>query len=64
VPSALAEGPGHLIGEKIFVHSVGNDNGGEDNGAIRDTIYFARLSAKLGIPSSTMKNGSNAAPVE
>lgn len=39
---------------KIGVHSVSNDYGSEDNGAIRDTIYFARLSAKLGIPSSTI----------
>ncbi len=39
---------------KIGVHAVGNDYGSEDNGTIRDTIYFARLSAKLGIPSSTI----------
>ena len=38
----------------IGVHAVGNDYGNEDNGTIRDTIYFARLSAKLGIPSSTI----------
>jgi hypothetical protein len=39
---------------KIGVHAVGNEYGNEDNGAVRDTIYFARLSAKLGIPSSTI----------
>jgi len=39
---------------KIGVHAVGNDYGGEDNGTIRDTIHFARLSAKLGIPSATI----------
>ena len=39
---------------KIGVHAVGNEYGNEDNGALRDTIYFARLSAKLGIPSSTI----------
>jgi hypothetical protein len=39
---------------KIGVHAVGNDYGSEDNGTIRDTIQFARLSAKLGIPSSTI----------
>jgi hypothetical protein len=38
---------------KIGVHAVGID-GREDNGTIRDTIRFARLSAKLGIPSSTI----------
>jgi hypothetical protein len=37
---------------KIGVHAVGNDFDSEDNGTLRDTIYFARLSAKLGIPSS------------
>lgn len=37
---------------KIGVHAVGNDYGGEDNGTLRDTIRFARVSAKLGIPSS------------
>jgi hypothetical protein len=37
---------------KIGVHAVGNDFGSEDSGTLRDTIYFARLSAKLGIPSS------------
>jgi hypothetical protein len=39
---------------KIGVHAVGNDYGGEDSGTIRDTIRFARLSAKFGIPSSTI----------
>jgi hypothetical protein len=39
---------------KIGVHAVGNDDGSEDRGAIRDTIQFARLFAKLGIPSSTI----------
>jgi hypothetical protein len=34
------------------VHAVGNDYGGEDTGW--GTIRFARLSAKLGIPSSTI----------
>ncbi|KWV60455.1 hypothetical protein AS156_29175 [Bradyrhizobium macuxiense] len=39
---------------KVGVHSVGNTHGGEDNGTIRDTIRLARLSAKLGIPLSTI----------
>jgi hypothetical protein len=39
---------------KIGVHAVGNDYGREDSGTIRDTIRFARLSAKFGIPSSTI----------
>jgi hypothetical protein len=39
---------------KIGVHAVGNDYGGEDTGTRRDTIEFARISAKLGIPSSTI----------
>jgi hypothetical protein len=39
---------------KIGVHAVGNDDGSEDSGAIRDTIQFARLFATLGIPSSTI----------
>ena len=39
---------------KIGVHAVGTEYGNEDNGAVRDTIYFARLSAQLGIPSSTI----------
>ena len=39
---------------KIGVHAVGNEYGNEDNGALRDTIYFARVSARLGIPSSTI----------
>ena len=39
---------------RIGVHAVGNDDGSEDRGAIRDTIQFARLFAKLGIPSSTI----------
>lgn len=38
----------------IGVHAVGNDYGSEDNGTRRDTIHFARVSAKLGIPSSTI----------
>jgi hypothetical protein len=43
----------YVSGEaKIGVHAVGSDYGSEDNGTLRDTIYFARLSAKLGIPSS------------
>lgn len=39
---------------KIGVHSVANDRGGEDSGTTWDTVRFARLSAKLGIPSSTI----------
>jgi hypothetical protein len=39
---------------KIGVHAVGNDGGGEDRYTIRDTIQFARLSAKLGIPNSAI----------
>jgi hypothetical protein len=39
---------------RIGVHSVGNDYGNEDNGTIRDTVRFARLFAKFGIPSSTI----------
>lgn len=39
---------------RVGVHAVGNDYGSEDNGTLRDTIYFARLSAQLGIPSSTI----------
>jgi hypothetical protein len=39
---------------KIGVHAVGNDYGAEDTGTIRDTIHFARLYAKLGIPASTI----------
>jgi len=39
---------------KIGVHAVGNDYGSEDTGTIRDTIRFARISAKLGIPSSAI----------
>ncbi len=39
---------------KIGVHAVGNDHGGEDSGTIRDTIQFARLSVKFGIPVSTI----------
>ncbi|MCA1453173.1 hypothetical protein I6F35_08055 [Bradyrhizobium sp. BRP22] len=38
----------------IGVHSVANSHGGEDSKTIRDTIYLARLSAKLGIPLSTI----------
>jgi hypothetical protein len=37
---------------KIGVHAVGNGYGMEDSGTLRDTIYFARLSAKLHIPSA------------
>jgi hypothetical protein len=39
---------------KIGVHAIGNDYGGEDRGTLRDTIYFARLSMKFGIPSGTI----------
>src|SRR5262245_53838890 len=39
---------------KIGVHAVGNDDGSEDRGAIRDTIQFARLFARFGVPSSTI----------
>jgi hypothetical protein len=39
---------------KVGVHAVGNDYGGEDSGTIRDTVRLARLSAKFGIPSSTI----------
>jgi hypothetical protein len=39
---------------RIGVHSVGNGYGNEDNGTIRDTVRFARLFAKFGIPSSTI----------
>ena len=39
---------------KIGVHAVGDGYGGEDAGTMRDTIQFARLSAKFGIPSSTI----------
>ena len=43
----------YVSGEaKIGVHAVGNDYGSEDGGTIRDTISFARLSAKLRIPSA------------
>lgn len=43
----------YVSGEaKIGVHAVGNDYGAEDSGTIRDTIYFARLSATLGVSSS------------
>lgn len=38
----------------IGVHSVANRHGGEDSKTIRDTIYLARISAKLGIPLSTI----------
>jgi hypothetical protein len=37
---------------KIGVHAVGNGYGMEDSGTLRDTIHFARLSAKLRIPSA------------
>ena len=39
---------------KIGVHAVGNESGGEDRYTLRDTIRFARLSAKFGIPSATI----------
>ena len=39
---------------KVGVHSVGNMSGGEDSGTAWDTIRLARLSAKLGIPASTI----------
>ena len=39
---------------KVGVHAVGNEHGGEDRYTLRDTIHFARLSAKLGIPSATI----------
>jgi len=39
---------------KIGVHSVGDDHGSEDIRTTWDTIQFARLSAKFGIPSSTI----------
>ncbi len=39
---------------KIGVHAVGNDYGGEDRGTFRDTIHFARLFMKLGIPNGTI----------
>jgi hypothetical protein len=39
---------------KIGVHAVGNDYGGEDRGTFRDTIHFARLSMKFGIPTGTI----------
>jgi hypothetical protein len=41
-------------GATIGVHSVANRHGGEDIKTMRDTIYLARLSAKLGIPLSTI----------
>ena len=39
---------------RIGVHSVGNMQGNEDSGTLRDTIRLARLSAKLGIPTSAI----------
>lgn len=41
-------------GARIGVHAVGNPHGGEDIGTIRDTVELARLSAKLGVPSSVI----------
>lgn len=41
-------------GAKIGVHSVGNNYGAEDVKTVRDTVQLARLSAKLGVPSSTI----------
>jgi hypothetical protein len=41
-------------GAKIGVHAVSNAHGGEDAATIRDTIQLARLSARLGIPSSVI----------
>jgi hypothetical protein len=43
-----------LKGARIGVHAVGNDRGGEDRGTVRDTVQFARLFAKFGIPSSAI----------
>ncbi len=39
---------------RIGVHAVGNPHGGEDVRTIRDTVELARLSAKLGVPSSVI----------
>jgi hypothetical protein len=39
---------------KIGVHSVSNPHGGETLQTLRDTVQLARLSAKLGIPASTI----------
>jgi hypothetical protein len=39
---------------KIGVHSVSNPHGGENLQSFRDTVQLARLSAKLGIPPSTI----------
>ena len=39
---------------RIGVHSVSNPHGGEDSRTLRDTVQLARLSAKLGIPPSTI----------
>jgi hypothetical protein len=39
---------------RIGVHSVSNPHGGEDLRTLRDTVQLARLSAKLGIPPSTI----------
>jgi hypothetical protein len=41
-------------GARIGVHSVANARGGEDPRTIHDTIRLARLSAKLGVPPSTI----------
>ncbi|WP_426526283.1 hypothetical protein [Bradyrhizobium sp. McL0615] len=39
---------------RIGVHSVSNPHGGEDPRTLRDTVRLARVSAKLGIPPSTI----------
>jgi len=39
---------------RIGVYSVSNPHGGEDLRTLRDTVQLARLSAKLGIPPSTI----------
>jgi hypothetical protein len=41
-------------GAKIGVHAVGNVHGTEDIATIRDTVQLARLSARLGVPSSVI----------
>ena len=43
-----------LRGARIGVHAVSNEHGGEDVGTIRDTVELARLSARLGVPSSVI----------
>ncbi|WP_456637228.1 hypothetical protein [Bradyrhizobium sp. USDA 10063] len=39
---------------RIGVHAVGNAHGSEDIRTMRDTVELARLSAKLGVPSSVI----------